>query len=296
MRTNKGFTLIELLVVIAIIAILAAILFPVFAQAREKARSATCQNNLKQFSLGILQYAQDNDEALPISWNVQAQIGLKAASDTGLKARGMFMDLQPYIKSMNVFECPDDKGISGSAGASWKVPAKKSYSGEPQVSHAYGGGTTAFDLMGQGYKFTKENFTIINNFGGQSLDCTKGIGSTGACVASAGSITWVGGNPMNGASAVSGGVSTPPIPMTIGFFAQPSGTRMLRDFNAPGDTETWTDGKAWHPTGYNIAFADGHVKYLINKAVIGVNFVCDGPTRSQYGDGSCNTGGVERLN
>ena len=63
---ERGFTLIELLVVIAIIAILAAILFPVFARARENARKSTCQSNLKQIMLGVLQYAQDYDERLPI--------------------------------------------------------------------------------------------------------------------------------------------------------------------------------------------------------------------------------------
>ncbi len=64
-RFAQGFTLIELLVVIAIIAILAAILFPVFAKAREKARQITCASNLKQISLGILQYYQDSDEQFP---------------------------------------------------------------------------------------------------------------------------------------------------------------------------------------------------------------------------------------
>jgi len=63
---RKGFTLIELLVVIAIIAILAAILFPVFAKAREKARQASCQSNLKQITLAFLMYASDYDEAYPI--------------------------------------------------------------------------------------------------------------------------------------------------------------------------------------------------------------------------------------
>ena len=62
---QQGFTLIELLVVIAIIAILAAILFPVFAKAREKARQASCSSNEKQLGLGIIQYVQDNDEMFP---------------------------------------------------------------------------------------------------------------------------------------------------------------------------------------------------------------------------------------
>ena len=64
---RRGFTLIELLVVIAIIAILAAILFPVFAQAREKARSASCLSNLKQMGLAWMMYAQDYDEKFPFA-------------------------------------------------------------------------------------------------------------------------------------------------------------------------------------------------------------------------------------
>src|SRR5437764_3847630 len=68
-RRGRGFTLIELLVVIAIIAILAAILFPVFAQARDKARSAACLSNCKQMALGVHMYAQDYDEKIPAAFS-----------------------------------------------------------------------------------------------------------------------------------------------------------------------------------------------------------------------------------
>src|SRR5437868_2812758 len=95
MKSKYAFTLIELLVVIAIIAILAAILFPVFAQAREKARQATCLSNLKQIGLGVLQYVQDNDESFPLAthWN-DSQTKLMNA-------------VVPYIKSGGVWYCPN---------------------------------------------------------------------------------------------------------------------------------------------------------------------------------------------
>ncbi|MEO7720067.1 MAG: DUF1559 domain-containing protein [Capsulimonas sp.] len=90
----RGFTLIELLVVIAIIAILAAILFPVFAKAREKARQTSCLSNEKQLGLGLLQYAQDNEETFPGGVN---NLG-----------RGWAGAIYPYVKSAGVYKCPDD--------------------------------------------------------------------------------------------------------------------------------------------------------------------------------------------
>src|SRR4028118_1177374 len=83
-RKQSGFTLIELLVVIAIIAILAAILFPVFAQAREKARQATCISNMKQISLAVSSYTQDNDEVLPIPGYDRG--GVQVSYDVALNA------------------------------------------------------------------------------------------------------------------------------------------------------------------------------------------------------------------
>jgi prepilin-type N-terminal cleavage/methylation domain-containing protein/prepilin-type processing-associated H-X9-DG protein len=95
-RVTKGFTLIELLVVIAIIAILAAILFPVFARARENARRSSCQSNLKQIGLGMAQYTQDYDEKLVPQYVVLA--GPTYVFWTGL--------LQPYVKNTQIFICP----------------------------------------------------------------------------------------------------------------------------------------------------------------------------------------------
>ena len=97
MKTRRrGFTLIELLVVIAIIAILAAILFPVFARARENARRTACLSNLKQWGLAVMQYTQDYDERLPGGYKLQ---GGNTVSWVTL--------LQPYAKSTQMYTCPD---------------------------------------------------------------------------------------------------------------------------------------------------------------------------------------------
>src|SRR4028119_825727 len=93
--THRGFTLIELLVVIAIIAILASILFPVFARARENARRSSCQSNLKQIGLGILQYVQDYDERYKPSSGISY-------------AYSWHTLIQPYVKSAQLFSCPSN--------------------------------------------------------------------------------------------------------------------------------------------------------------------------------------------
>jgi prepilin-type N-terminal cleavage/methylation domain-containing protein/prepilin-type processing-associated H-X9-DG protein len=100
---KPGFTLIELLVVIAIIAILAAILFPVFARAREKARQASCESNMKQLGLAILMYAQDYDSCFPSNWMGGSPNGCAPNINTVYD----WMEVtQPYIKNWAVCLCP----------------------------------------------------------------------------------------------------------------------------------------------------------------------------------------------
>jgi prepilin-type N-terminal cleavage/methylation domain-containing protein/prepilin-type processing-associated H-X9-DG protein len=137
-KTSAAFTLIELLVVIAIIAILAAILFPVFAQAREKARQSACMSNLKQDALGILQYVQDYDEAFPagkpkfgggwsdgfVGWQLPCSNGQTDCNEWG-------NSIQPYVKNTGVYACP-------SASGEWNLYGYAANT-RPNVTYTYNG-------------------------------------------------------------------------------------------------------------------------------------------------------------
>lgn len=145
--SSRGFTLIELLVVIAVIAILAAILFPVFAQAREKARELTCISNCRQIGLTVRMYVQDYDETFPIfhAYNTQPAAGVDGH-------KGLELELLPYSKNRDIFKCPDDSGgpvpqnsPSGEYGCSDLGDKKSSY-------HA---------CYGSSYRFTSGCFTLI---------------------------------------------------------------------------------------------------------------------------------------
>ncbi|MEO6908073.1 MAG: DUF1559 domain-containing protein [Abditibacteriaceae bacterium] len=96
----KGFTLIELLVVIAIISILAAILFPVFARARENARRASCMSNMKQIGLGTMMYVQDYDQHFPI---------VNYLNNPSVGYVGLATEIIPYTKSTQIYQCPSDR-------------------------------------------------------------------------------------------------------------------------------------------------------------------------------------------
>src|SRR5437879_5922754 len=124
MQKSKGFTLIELLVVIAIIAILAAILFPVFAQARAKARATSCLSNVKQANLAFQMYLQDYDEVMVPFWTNNANDPQMAAAGVPASRNCYWWAYlcNPYIKNWQIFRCPggaDPNGEWGGGPNSW---------------------------------------------------------------------------------------------------------------------------------------------------------------------------------
>ncbi|MBC8142696.1 MAG: DUF1559 domain-containing protein, partial [Armatimonadetes bacterium] len=240
--TSKGFTLIELLVVIAIIAILAAILFPVFAQAREKARQTSCLSNVKQLGLGMSMYVQDYDEAFMPSY-----IGGTINQD--------FMDFaQPYIKSYQLTTCPNSlitnypdgspaKSYSMNSEISWRDPnnTPRVLAEIPNVADTIVAGDAtqvkdggSWSGIGQSYKYKTwteaDGITPLNNFWDSntvSLDNRMTLPRNADCANPyKDGFPWI--DPGDGWASACG-------PQNLAFR---------------------------HQGGTNLVFADGHAKYL----------------------------------
>ena len=160
---RRGFTLIELLVVIAIIAILAAILFPVFAKAREKARQTSCLNNCRQLATAFVMYAQDYDERCMLSGVVITAIAVPGAGGwaDGSNVNWWRYELQPYVKNWQIFACPS----APSAG-------DPSYAGN-QLTRQYGFNPGVTGVAMGTIQYPAETIALG--------DCAHWLSNAGAC-------------------------------------------------------------------------------------------------------------------
>jgi prepilin-type N-terminal cleavage/methylation domain-containing protein/prepilin-type processing-associated H-X9-DG protein len=242
--SRRAFTLIELLVVIAIIAILAAILFPVFAKAREKARQASCLSNEKQLSLGLIQYAQDYDEKMPAGNNGQG--------------RGWAGTVYTYVKSTGVFKCPDDS----TNGAAPIVPV--SYA----MNNLMDGGNGGY--FGNIASWNAPASTVmLSEVTGVTSNISLGTGPDANSAGVDGGDTNVGWIDQSNGGCSAGGPQ-----FATGWLGNP--------VHHAGNAACWQAQTGRHTDGSNFGMADGHAKFLrpgqVSSGTANNNAACDQDT------------------
>ena len=231
MKRRMGFTLIELLVVIAIIAILAAILFPVFAKVREKARQISCASNMRQLGLATLMYVQDYDETYPCGeW--------QASGAGGNIGEGWAGQIWPYVKATGALKCPDDSTVPPT--------------GEVAISYAYNVHLDEADDKSAGPWYNPGVQKLASVSSPSNVVCFFEV--TGSYETGSGGIPtfpdfhspvgfgWPS-NPPNGASNyATGNMSAPFSPSTISI-------------------------TPYHTNGSNWVACDGHVKWIMGSSI-----------------------------
>jgi prepilin-type N-terminal cleavage/methylation domain-containing protein/prepilin-type processing-associated H-X9-DG protein len=271
-RSRLGFTLIELLVVIAIIALIAAILFPVFAAAREKARQSACMQNMKQIGLASMQYIQDYDET-----PMNGQTG--STSQPRNWGLGWTGQLYPYVKTVAVFTCPDDPtpyyagSISGEKfGAAWSYAMNADMGVNPTTQP--GSNDYSYPIS----KYTAPDVTVMlcevqGNAFGDTVTPTRDSRSP---------TTWglavyddpTGNNSVTSCPFVPVAFNaTFPLVLATGWMGNHIGT----NFDGANDGCRYTGQYGVHNGGSTFLMCDGHAKWLPGSAV-SPGYIAQSPT------------------
>ncbi|HEY3333328.1 MAG TPA: DUF1559 domain-containing protein [Capsulimonadaceae bacterium] len=258
---KKAFTLIELLIVISIIAILAAILFPVFMSAREKARQSTCASNEKQLGIAFLQYIQDYDDMFPT--NIGASI---TPSGTGWAGT-----IYPYVKSTSAFMCPDDNSKYPDAAYNAYGSQVVSYSfnsnvGAPPGPYSIGGATAKMSQTSKTVMLAEVGPNPVQ----AGSNVNGGIGGRCTITAGAESGSWKS-MAGNGRDLTDGNRRPGLAAYDTGYMGGIAGAGSPT--NAGVNMTTGADGR--HQSGANFLLCDGHVKFLSGSKV-SVGYVCFG--------------------
>lgn len=225
MKRRKGFTLVELLIVIAILAILAALLFPAFAKAREKARQATCTSNLKQLGMAMEMYLQDYDESFPYQ---RTPCWMSRGTDTGLCWPEQ---VHPYVKNVQVLRCP-----SGPSEGCQYARCYPELCGRPNLACNYG--------------FNE----VVQNNGEQRNPCGWGLGSIAAMPHPAEVVLLGDASTM---FVAPWGRDLRSVNVRLAFPRKELPDNCDLSGYSAAQLDSWT----MHSGGSNLAFADGHVKW-----------------------------------
>ncbi len=231
-RKFKGFTLIELLVVIAIIAILAAILFPVFARARENARRTSCLSNLKQMGLGVMMYVQDYDEKYPLAYSSNGANQPDGYQWSGTADLWFWQQIiYPYTKNGQVYLCPSAtvQPTRVVAGVERSAPVNYNYGANMMIMRDGATVATRPVVALSAVNSASETY-LLADYGTYRIDVPR-ISTT---------VSGWGWLPGSGDLGATGHYATSPPP-------------------------DWKEGR--HFDGVNMAFADGHAKWLKSSVV-----------------------------
>lgn len=270
---RAGFTLIEILIVIAIISLLAAILFPVFSRARENARRASCQSNLKQLALSIHMYNADNDQRFPIGARYDSTEVPGHQSGTPNYGLGWASTVYPYVKTIASFHCPDDTtkarlpNVANSYAINLNIAAGPKYLGE-------GTPESLFSDEARTILLSEVRINVVDITLGRDLVSAT---TNGMMVSSA---TTYQGEARCDMGYLGAGLNA----ITL---ADGSGTCVLFGAGNSGPFGRHLDGA-------NYAFCDGHVKWLFGRTVSPGYFATN--PGDPEGTSSRNAAGTQALN